>query len=244
MHNSQEVQRLSEKGLIVKKHIQDCVGGKTLVRTHGISREELLLADKFGIELVDAICPYVKVPRDNIEKFGLQGRTVFLVGDRGHPEVKALLSWAIGPVMVISSLSEIPALAPDTPIGLVAQTTQSEAFFTTVVSRIKERYQDTLAANTICKDAEIRQESGRRLSRQVGMMLVVGGRNSANTCRIAEICKAIQPNTIHVETAEGLKNVSLDGIESVGLVSGASTPDWIIQEVESWITCVSSRPLI
>ncbi len=233
MHNSLEVKRLSKKGLIVRNSIQDCVGGVTLVRTHGILREEWELSQKLGIELADAICPHVIHSKTKLEQFGREGRTVFLVGDPGHPEVQALLSWAVGPIYLLSRSNDVPFLDPATSIGILAQTTQSHRFFSEMVSLVSKRYQNVDAATTICKDAGQRQQDGMSLSKQVDLVVVVGGKNSANTCRLAEICRTIQPRTIHIESAQELCGISLSGIEKVGLISGASTPDWIIEEIET-----------
>jgi 4-hydroxy-3-methylbut-2-enyl diphosphate reductase len=235
IHNPQEVSRLEDKGILPRQRIQDCRGGKTLIRTHGISLDEYHQAESLGIDLVDATCPHVIVPRRHMQEFGEQGRSVFLVGDRGHPEVQAMLSYAKGEVFVVSEPADIPELPADTPIGLVAQTTQTQDAFSRLTESTRKRYSDTVAICTICKDTELRQKEGVRLASLVDLVIVVGGKSSANTCRLAAICSEIQSRTHHVECAGELEDVSFSEIGSIGLLSGASTPDWIIAEVDGWL---------
>jgi 4-hydroxy-3-methylbut-2-enyl diphosphate reductase len=235
MHNPQEVARLAKLGILPRQRIKDCRGGKTLIRTHGISLDEYNQAESLGIDLVDATCPHVIVPRRHMQEFGEQGRCVFLVGDRGHPEVQAMLSYAKGEIYVVSEPADIPDLPADTPVGLVAQTTQTQDTFSRLSESTKRRYRDTVAICTICKDTELRQEEGVRLASQVDMVIVVGGKSSANTCRLAAICSRIQERTFHVECASELEGISFPEIGSIGLLSGASTPDWIIAEVDGWL---------
>lgn len=235
MHNPQEVERLQDLGIVARESVDDCVGGPTLIRTHGIGKQEVERARQLGVDLVDTTCPHVKVPRRHIEEFGRQKRTVFLLGDKGHPEVQAILSYKTGPVVVVSGPKDLPGLDPGTPVGIVAQTTQSKQVFQQLVEAARSKYSDVVAECTICDDTARRQENGVLLARQVDLMVVVGGRNSANTCRLADICRAVQPRTVHIECAAELEGVSFDQVSKIGITSGASTPDWIIREAEAWL---------
>ena len=235
MHNPQEVERLQGLGIVARDRIDDCVGGQTLIRTHGIGKQEVERARHLGVDLVDTTCPHVKVPRRHIEEFGRQPRVVFLLGDKGHPEVQAILSYKTGSVVVVSGPGDLPVLDTGTPVGIVAQTTQSKEIFQKLVDAARSKYSDVAAVCTICDDTARRQEEGVLLARQVDLMVVVGGRNSANTRRLADICRAVQPRTYHIETARELSEVSFGGVSKIGLTSGASTPDWIIREVDDWL---------
>lgn len=235
MHNPQEVERLRIRGIVARERIDDCVGGPTLIRTHGIGKQEMERARQLDVDLIDTTCPHVKVPRRHIEEFGRQKRTVFLLGDAGHPEVQAMLSYKTGPVEVVSGPGDLPELDAQTPIGIVAQTTQSKNTFDLLVEAARSEYSDVEAICTICDDTARRQEEGRHLAQQVDLMIVIGGRNSANTRRLADICKAVQPRTFHVECAGELEGVSFDKVSKIGMTSGASTPDWIIGEVDDWL---------
>jgi 4-hydroxy-3-methylbut-2-enyl diphosphate reductase len=235
MHNPQEVERLRSRGIVARERIEDCVGGPTLIRTHGIARQETKRARALGVELVDTTCPHVKVPRRHIEKFGRQKRIVFLLGDTGHPEVQALLSYKTGPVELVSGAEDLPRLDSGTPVAIVAQTTQSKKTFEQLVEAARSIYSDVIAECTICDDAARRQAEGVLLAQRVDLMVVIGGRNSANTRRLADICRAVQPRTLHIEVASELEGASFDQVSKIGITSGASTPDWIIREVETWL---------
>jgi 4-hydroxy-3-methylbut-2-enyl diphosphate reductase len=233
MHNPQEVERLCRLGIMPRDSIDDCVGGRTLIRTHGIGKEEVARARLLGIDLVDTTCPHVKVPRRHIEEYGRQGRVVFLLGDEGHPEVQAILSYRTGSVVVVSGPDQLPELDAGTPVGIVAQTTQSKQVFQQVVDAARSKYSDVAAVDTICDDTARRQAEGVLLAHKVDLVVVIGGRNSANTRRLADICRAIQPWTCHIECAEELFGVGFDEVSKIGITSGASTPDWVIWEVDA-----------
>ncbi len=231
MHNPQEMARLKSLGLNKVKSISQCVGLPTLVRAHGISKPQVQEAMRLGIELVDASCPHVLTPRRYMEKMGRSGRTVILLGDERHAEVRAQLSYATGPVFVVSSEYFLPDLPRDTPVGVVAQTTLTEESFLRVAHRLAELFDDVEIHDTICTDTQQRQKAARELSSKVDAMVVVGGRNSANTCRLVEICESTNTRTFHVEVPEELTSEDLQGIGLVGLTSGASTPEWLVDDV-------------
>jgi len=236
IHNSQEIARLAESGVVPRDKIEECTGGPTILRTHGIPREEFVKAKQLGIELVDAICPRVKVPRRHIEQFGREGRTVIVVGDRGHPEVKSLSSFATGSLYVVSKADEIPDIEPpETPLGIVAQTTQSLSAYDSVVAACRARYPDVESVCTICDDASLRQDDALRLAREVDLMLVIGGFHSANTRRLAQICRTVLERTHQVEDTPDLEGIDFSGVEEIGLTSGASTPQWMIEKIEKWL---------
>lgn len=232
MHNPQEVARLDGLGIGLIDRIEQHAGRKVVVRTHGVTREQTELAASLGVDLIDGTCPHVLAPRRKIQAFGRQGRTVLLVGDVGHPEIRAQVSYACGPIHVIRDMADLPDLPADTPVGVVAQTTLAATGYQRLGEEIRRRFTDAVVSNTICRDAHLRQEAGRLLAGQVDLIVVVGGRNSANTTHLAEICSKIQPRTVQLETAEELVGLDLTGIKRVGLTSGASTPEWLIERVE------------
>jgi 4-hydroxy-3-methylbut-2-enyl diphosphate reductase len=238
IHNPQEVARMEKQGILPRDKIEDCLGGKALVRTHGIRKQDVEQAEALGVELIDATCPHVKLPRRHIEKYTKEGWQVLLVGDRGHPEVRALLSYAYNDVIVVSNPEEISDFDPQSRVVVIAQTTQSKEIYAKVVEAMQGKVKELDEKCTICEDAELRQEEGRKLAEKVDLMIVIGGRNSANTCRLFDICKALQPRSYHVEVAEELNEVDFCGVEVVGLTSGASTPDWLIAQVEDYLSSI------
>ncbi len=232
MHNPQEVERLARAGVRVVEHMADCAGKRALVRTHGIGRVETEQARALGVELIDATCPHVKTPRRRIVQLGRSSRTVVLVGDASHPEVRAQVSYAGGPIRVLRSAAELADLPAETPLGVVAQTTLDADHYAAVVDDLHRRFGDVQVFDTICRDAHQRQQAGRRLAARVDRMVVVGGRNSANTNHLTSICRQVQPRTIHIETETELGALELGPADRIGLTSGASTPEWLLDRVE------------
>ncbi|RME23535.1 MAG: 4-hydroxy-3-methylbut-2-enyl diphosphate reductase [Deltaproteobacteria bacterium] len=232
LHNPQEVRRLEKAGIIVRDELEKCADGPTLVRTHGITRQQLEKARTLGIELVDAVCPRVEVVRRHMEEYGRRGYLVVLAGDAGHPEVIALRSYAKGPVVVVSRPDQLPERFEKTPVVVLSQTTKDVATFDAIVMACRQRCDEVEQVRTICSDAVRRQADGARLARNSDMVIVIGGRNSANTTRLAEICRRIQPRTHHIEDPAELKALDFRGVETIGLASGASTPDWLVDDVE------------
>jgi 4-hydroxy-3-methylbut-2-en-1-yl diphosphate reductase len=235
MHNALEVARLVGQGVVPCVRLEECGPGPLLVRTHGIAREELALAARLGLELVDATCPHVLRARRDLARFGREGRTVILVGDASHPEVRAQVSFAEGPIHVAGSSAELPRLPSATRVGVVAQTTLARADYEALVAAVRARHSDTRVSERLCDDARIRQSEAARLAAEVDAVVVVGGRNSANTSRLAEICRRVQPRCFHVEAAAELREADFAGAAVVGLAAGASTPDWLIDQVAGWL---------
>ena len=232
LHNPQEVRRLESLGIVARDELEQCTDGPILLRTHGITSEQMKRARELGVELVDAVCPRVEVVRKHIEQFGQRGYTVVLAGDEGHPEIKAIRSYARGPVVVVSSPEQLPERFERSPVVVLSQTTQDPATFEAIVAACRDRSDEVEDVCTICSDAVRRQEDGRRLAESADMVIVVGGRNSANTKRLAEICRRVQPRTFHIEDPAELQGLDFTGVEKVGLASGASTPDWLVDGVE------------
>lgn len=235
MHNPQEVARLAGLGLTPREQLSECGRGPLLLRTHGVDRAELETARRLGIELADATCPHVLRARRELVRFGREGRSVWLVGDARHPEVRAQASYAEGPVLVVASAAELPALSADTRLGVLAQTTAAREVFEGVVAAARAVFADVAVSETLCDDAALRQAEAAALARTVDAVLVVGGFNSANTRRLFEVCRAVQPRCAWVETVGELLPEDLQGARSVGLVAGASTPDWVIDQVTGWL---------
>ncbi len=235
MHNPQEVERLRGLGVEPADRIEACGAGPVVVRTHGIARTDVELAARLGVELVDATCPHVLRARREILRFGREGRTVVLAGDCLHPEVRAQVSFATGPIHVAACPEELPALPPETRVGLVAQTTLTPEDLGAIEAALRARHPDTVVAPTLCDDARLRQAEAAVLAARVDAVVVVGGLSSANTSRLASICRRIQPRCFHVESAAALRAEDFSGVATVGLAAGASTPDWLIDEVAAWL---------
>jgi 4-hydroxy-3-methylbut-2-enyl diphosphate reductase len=232
IHNPQALKRLEENGVEVKGRIAEIPDGTTVVvRTHGALKSELGLAKERGLTVVDGTCPYVKVPQVMVQRMSREGYHILVLGDGGHAEIKGVVSFAEGPVTVVAPGDPVPMLPGVKKVGIVCQTTLQGEHFQRFVSECSLRFKEVRAYNTICYDTDERQSDARELASKVDAVLVVGGRGSANTRHLAEICEELQPRTHHIETATEIDPGWFRGVEAVGISAGASTPDWVIDEV-------------
>ncbi len=201
-------------------------------------KSELEAAKSRGVEVVDGTCPYVKYPQAMAQRLSREGYHVVIVGDANHAEVKGVVSYAEGPCTVVKPGGPIPAI-DHKKVAVIAQTTCIGAEFERVVGALALRHKEVRAVNTICTDTDERQEDARQLAREVDAVVVVGGKNSANTRHLAEICREIQPRTWHVETKEELCPDWFGGCAVVGISAGASTPDWVVEAVAERLASLS-----
>lgn len=231
IHNPQFVARTRELGVGTVETVADVPSGTTVVvRTHGAVKPELDAARARGLEVVDGTCPYVKYPQAMAQRLSAQGYHLVIVGDPNHAEVKGVVSYAEGACTVAKPGAAIPAIDAK-KVAVIAQTTCIGADFERVVGALALRHKEVRAVNTICADTDERQADARQLAAEVDAVVVVGGKNSANTRHLAEICRELQPRTWHVETEEELDPAWFAGCEVVGVSAGASTPDWVIDGV-------------
>jgi len=231
IHSPQVVHKLEELGVKVLKNLESMDSGTIIIRSHGVAAGEIDEAVQKQLEIVDATCPFVKKAQEHVKSLSESGYGVVVVGDADHPEVQGIVSYGGDKVFVVGSGEEVRKLPKMQKIGVVAQTTQSFENLKNVVSECLQRGGEIRVFNTICDATAVRQEEAKELAGQVDCMLVVGGFNSANTRRLAEVCAELQPRTHHIETAAEIDPAWFAGVERVGVTAGASTPKWIIDEV-------------
>ena len=234
IHNPQVLERYQNLG------VKQTDGSKRLdpadvviIRAHGIPKQVQEDFERQGVVLIDATCPKVKKAQILIQKQAEQGKHLLLFGERDHPEVKGLISYAPQHT-VFESLEELKTLSlpTGTRYFLAAQTTQDRESFSAIRQYLLgEIDPDMSILDTICTATKDRQEEVRSLSRLVQAMVVVGGKNSGNTRRLAQIAQEAGIFSVHVETAEELPWGELKAFERIGLTAGASTPSWIIEDV-------------
>lgn len=201
IHSPQVVQKLEQMGVKVVKDLDKTDSGTIIIRSHGVLASEMDEAVQKQLEIVDATCPFVKKAQEHVKSLSEAGYGVVVVGDADHPEVQGIVSYGGDKVFVVGSGEEVKRLPKMNKIGVVAQTTQSFENLKNVVSECLLRGGEIRVFNTICDATAVRQEEAKELACQVDCMLVVGGFNSANTRRLAEVCIEIQPRTYHIETA-------------------------------------------
>jgi len=224
------VDKLIEVGVKPLRRIGN--GGKTLViRSHGASPQVLERARRRGYKVIDATCPFVSKAQKNALKLYRMGYKVVIVGEKTHPEVKGIRSQVGNHVNVVESSDQAKRLKFGSRVGIIAQTTIPVDTFASVVAEISKRAREVLVFNTICIETAKRQERARALAGNVDVLLVVGGRNSANTSRLESLCRTICPRTHHIETASEIDGRWFRKDSTVGIIAGASTPQWLVTNV-------------
>lgn len=230
IHNPQMVDRLRREGVGSVDRLSDLEKGTIIIRSHGVGPDVYQEAEERGLKVVDATCPHVKKAQLSAKELADEGYTVVIIGERNHPEVKSIFEWSDKKAVIIPSEAEAEALSPVGRLGIVCQTTCSGVMFRKIVSKLLDKSRDIRILRTICTATDQRQGAAMDLAGKVDLMLVIGGKNSANTTRLAQLC-ATKCQTYHIETAAELQDEWFDKIEKIGITAGASTPDWIIKEV-------------
>lgn len=232
IHSPQLVAKLEDEGIRVVDSVNGMEDETVIIRSHGVTRAEEELLNERQQEVVDATCPFVKKAQQYVSLLGKEGYAVVIVGEQEHPEVQGIVSYAASSeTWVVANVEQADAIPTQKKIGLVAQTTQSFENFSDISAVLLSKCKELRIYNTICDATAVRQQEARSIASKVDLMLVIGGRNSANTTRLASICTEILPHTHHIETAADINPQWLADVTSIGITAGASTPEWIISEV-------------
>ena len=231
IHNQQVVKRLAERGIHVVNSLEEVLTEQALIiRSHGVGPSVYQGAENKGIQVVDATCPFVQKAQRLAAESAQKGQQVIVIGDKLHPEVQGILGWAGKQAIPIQTLHEAKELPIYPKLAVLAQTTQLAESFEGIVEELKLHAEDLTVHNTICNATAERQKAAHELAQTVDVMVVVGGRNSANTQKLATICAELTKTHL-IETADELELDWFKEATSTGLTAGASTPDWIIEEV-------------
>ncbi len=231
IHNRQVVAGLEAQGLCVVHSMDEVTSGTAaMIRAHGTGPAAYEDAESRGITLIDATCPFVQRAQRAAASLADEGYQVLVVGERDHPEAQGIVEHSGGRATVVEDPAEIEEFPVAQRVAVVAQTTQSSTKFAQVVAAVVPRARDIKVANTICDATSQRQQAALDVAREVDLMLVIGGRHSANTTRLAELCAAIGAPTHHVESPDEIKQEWFQGVERVGVTGGASTPVSAIAE--------------
>jgi 4-hydroxy-3-methylbut-2-enyl diphosphate reductase len=230
IHNNDEVSRLAKLGLKTVNDVDEIESGTVLIRSHGVAPEQMSRLEAKGVKIVDATCVLVKKVQRIARQLQSEGYKVVVIGDENHPEVQAVVGCAED-VVVISDMSDIDRLPRDGKLGLVCQTTQSPEQFGKMLGAIgRGSFSELKVINTLCRESINRQKSAIGLCKQVDIMIVLGGLESANTRKLAELCKKHNRSTFHLQNWNDLDKSVLYGKNIAGVTAGASTPEWIIKE--------------
>jgi 4-hydroxy-3-methylbut-2-enyl diphosphate reductase len=235
IHNPQVIEKLKSKGIfpVDMDRLNNEDIKVLIIRTHGIPSHQYDNIKKQGFKIIDATCPFVKKAQHYAKILKESGYQVVILGDINHPEVRGIMSFAGKDVIVVDKQTPLPKFKAK--VGVVVQTTQPVEALKKVLSDIIEHAKEVKVYNTICSSTALRLKETEDISREVDVMIVVGGKNSANTTQLANLCRSLTERVYHIETASEIEDKWFDNLETVGITAGASTPNWIIKEINKKI---------
>lgn len=206
-------------------------GDAVIIRSHGVSKEVMDLLESKGLIIIDATCPFVTNIQKKVNKYSKEGYQIVILGDKDHPEVIGINGWCNNSA-IITKDGEFHGRIPN-KVCVVSQTTEKEENWVNTIKNLSVITKELLAFNTICAATEVRQKGVLELSKTVDLMIIVGGKNSSNTTKLYQISKTNCDRTIHIENSSELPKEIINDktISKIGITAGASTPDWIINEV-------------
>ncbi len=234
IHNPQEVERLCRKGLVVVHSPEEIpVGSVSFVRAHGVSPRTMEALHEIRSRVIDGTCPFVRTAQERARALAQEGYQVVILGDENHPEVRGIVGYVESdrPPIVLSNPDDLDPRRRFDRCGVLSQTTQRESVLEELVKRLVSVSLELKVYNTICKATIARQESIVRLVPKVDGIIVIGGRNSANTGKMVEIARAAGVETQWIEHSGELDGGWLENKRSIGVAAGGSTPDWLIKEL-------------
>ena len=243
IHNKQVTDALASKNITSINSISEIKNRNAtlVIRAHGITprfRKEL---EQSGMELCDATCPLVKHAQSIIEKYAVQGYDTVIIGDADHAEVVGLLGYADSRGYVAADAREAAELPSFKKVNIVAQTTQQESVFNEAAQHIAAKAELSVVSNTICQPTRQRQSETMKFARNADLVIVVGGKHSANTARLAEVCRELSPKTLLVEDETELAGTDLKIPKNIFITAGASTPGWVIENVFDTVTAARRK---
>ena len=228
VHNPLVLDELERQGIRAVRKPASAKDGALVIRAHGCPPETLCECERLGMTVVDATCPYVRKVQNVAKRLKDEGYTVVVVGERNQPEVRSILGHSRGASRVYSPRMRFKP----GKLGVVAQTTMSRERLREAVANLSRlRYTELRVFDTICEEVAARQKSAARVAAKSDLVIVVGGRNSANSSRLAEIARSAGRDVVFVERAAELRPRSLVGRQTVGIVAGSSTPSWVVEEI-------------
>ena len=240
IHNQQVVEDLEKKGVKVIDSVNDINNGydaTVIIRSHGVPEKVIKALREKNVNIVDATCPFVLKIHKIVKEASQSGKTIVIIGSDNHPEVEGIKGWCVNEPVVLESVEEAENYTVDVAkkLCVVSQTTFNYKKFKDIVDILSKKSYDIDVMNTICNATEERQTEAGTIARQSDAMLVIGGKHSSNTQKLYEICRKECENTYFIQTLDDLDLKQLQSFRSVGITAGASTPNNIIKEVQSYV---------
>jgi len=234
IHNIDEINRLKEGFNIgLAEGIQDVKRSDTVViRTHGIPKDELKVLKEQENKVIDATCPYVTKPQQIVEDMSSSGYSVVIFGDKNHPEIKGVFSYAEGEqAFIVLDVEELTQLPLRNKVAVVAQTTRKPEDFLKIVNTLILKHKEVRVFNTICNATFENQDAASDLAKKADVMIVIGGKHSSNTKQLHSISSQFCKDSYLIENEQELSKEWFKNKNLCGISAGASTPDWIVQNV-------------
>ncbi len=241
IHNSQEIERLQRDGIDVADVETLPDAGTVIIRAHGVPPQAYQDLKSRGLRIMDGTCPYVHYSQRKAIELRNEGFSVVIIGDRDHPEIRGILGYIDNDALVVKSVEEAASLPFTERIGTVAQTTISPKKHQAILDVLSGRTNELRVCETICDATEENQRAIKTLSTEVDMLYVIGGRHSANSNKLVESARESCPRAVLIETAAEIDPADLQGVRRVGVSAGASTPDWMIQQVVDALRRISAQ---
>lgn len=237
IHNKQAVDKYKEKGLLEMDSLDKVPNdSKLIIRSHGVAEDVYTQSKSKNMDIVDTTCPFVKKIHEIVKEFSNNGYKIIIVGNATHPEIVGINGWCNNEAFVVNSEEDVDNIPfnNNDKYCVVSQTTANLEHFDKIVEKINSKTDNLTVKNTICFATKERQLSATDLAKEVDCMVVIGGKHSSNTQKLVNICKNIVP-TFSIETKEELQKDMFEGFKVAGVTAGASTPDWIIDEVIEYL---------
>ncbi len=231
IHNRQEIERLEKDGIRVTDENSIPENSTVIIRAHGVAPEAYEILKARGLKIMDGTCPYVHYSQRKAMELQREGYTVVIAGDHDHPEIRGILGYIDNQAYVVKTVDEAKALPVFERVGAIAQTTISPQKYRSIIEALREKAGEVKVCETICDATEENQKAIRELSHEVDVLYVIGGRHSANSNKLLDTAREKCPRAMLIETADEIDPEDLRSVKRVGISAGASTPDWMIQQV-------------
>lgn len=244
IHNPQMINRLTELGVNTADKLEEIPSGKVIIRSHGVGPDIYAQAETKQLQIVDATCPHVKKAQQAAHDLLTAGYQVVIIGEPHHPEVQSIFAWTNNQAIIIETPEQAENLSGYDRVGVVAQTTFAANVFQDIVTILATKCPELKIERTICTATDLRQQAAIALAQKVDIMIVVGGKSSANTARLASVCRDAGKIAYHIESAVELQTSWFTGVQAAGITAGASTPDWVIKEVYDTMEAMNMTDVI
>ncbi len=247
VHNKRVTDELEDKGLRKIDDYENEKSGTMIIRAHGLPKVRIQQAKNRGVDVVDATCPIVLRAQEAAQMLERDGYQVVIIGDSNHAEIKGILGALENPALVIDSIEELHEAKKSykllRKVGVIFQTTHALELCNSIVNEMLMMCKEIRIINTICRPVQNRQDDALELASKVDLMIVVGSRTSANTVELAALCRYHNPNTIQVQNADELALSHLEGFKVIGIASGLSTPEDLVEAVRLKVVTAELEPV-